>query len=76
MCLWKTPKIPMPSVSARDLTPSTESQAPNSPKMGGSDDWKVKRRGAQGLQINRNPSIGGNSMNNKNNMYENGGWNI
>jgi hypothetical protein len=43
--------------------------------MGGSDDWKVKRRGAQALQINRNPGSS-NSMNNKNNMYENGGWNI
>ena len=32
VCLWKTPKIPTPSVTARELTPSTEAADPS---MGG-----------------------------------------
>lgn len=53
MCLWKTPKIKAPTVTARDILPSTSSDTPNSPIFGGSDDWKRKTRGAQSLQIKR-----------------------
>lgn len=54
MCIWKTPKISTPSVTARELTPSTESNTPNSPTYGGDDEWKKKKTGAQALQIKRN----------------------
>lgn len=70
MCLWSTPKISVPSVTARDLTPSTESLEPNSPKLGGTDDWKRTNYGTQSVQIKKN-----NSMNN-NDSISNGGWNI
>lgn len=75
MCLWKTPKISTPSLTARDLVPSTESKEPNSPKLGGADDWSSKRRGAQALQIKKNTPVnsGGTSINNN---YQNGGWTI
>lgn len=56
MCLWKTPKIKTPDVSAREILPSTSSDTPNSPVFGGSDDWKRKTRGAQALQIKRTNS--------------------
>lgn len=68
MCLWKTPKISTPSVTARELTPSTESTTPNSPIYGGSDMWKQKKRGAQALQIKKGTD--------NNNMVDTGGWNI
>jgi len=68
MCLWKTPKISTPSVTARELTPSTETTEPNSPVYGGSDTWKQKRRGAQALQIDRGT--------NSNQTVTTGGWNI
>ena len=74
MCFWKTPKIKMPQTSARDLLPSTESQTPDSPVYGGSNDWKTKRRGAQALQIGR---VNTNTNNyNSNNDYNAGGWRI
>nr|DAH95451.1 MAG TPA: hypothetical protein [Caudoviricetes sp.] len=71
MCLWKTPKISQPSVTARELTPSTEADTPNSPIYGGSDAWKQKRRGAQALQISR-----GTNSNNRVNVNDTGGWSI
>lgn len=67
MCLWKTPKIPTPSVTARELVPSTESKEPNSPKFGGSDDWKTTSYGSKSLQVNK-------KFNDTN--INNGGWNI
>lgn len=72
MCLWKTPKIPMPSVTARELTPSTTATAPNSPVYGGTDAWKQKRRGSQALQIRR----GTDNMNNRVSVNDTGGWSI
>lgn len=72
VCLWKTPKIPTPSVTARELTPSTEATDPNSPVYGGTDAWKQKRRGAQALQIRR----GTDNMNNRVSVKDTGGWNI
>lgn len=72
MCLWKTPKIPMPSVTARELTPSTEAATPNSPMYGGTDAWKQKRRGSQALQIRR----GTDNMNNRVSVNDTGGWSI
>lgn len=68
MCLWKTPKIPSVSTTARELTPSTENVEPKSPIFGGSDSWKAKRRGAQALQINRGTGT--------NQKIDTGGWNI
>lgn len=72
VCLWKTPKIPMPSVTARELTPSTTATDPNSPVYGGTDAWKQKRRGAQALQIRR----GTDNMNNRVSVNDTGGWSI
>lgn len=72
MCFWKTPKIPTPSVTARELTPSTESTDPNSPIYGGADAWKQKRRGSQALQIRR----GTESMNNRVSVNDTGRWSI
>lgn len=72
MCLWKTPKIPMPSVTARELTPSTTASEPNSPIYGGTDAWKQKRRGAQALQIRRGTS----NVNNRVSVNDTGGWSI
>ena len=73
MCLWKTPKIPTPSVTARELTPSTEATDPNSPVYGGTAMWKQKRRGSQALQIRR----GTESMNNNRvSVNDTGGWSI
>ena len=72
MCLWKTPKIPMPSVTARELTPSTTATDPNSPVYGGADAWKQKRRGSQALQIRR----GTDNMNNRVSVNDTGGWSI
>lgn len=72
MCLWKTPKIPMPSVTARELTPSTTATDPNSPVYGGTDAWKQKRRGSQALQIRR----GTDNMNNRVSVNDTGGWSI
>lgn len=72
MCLWKTPKIPMPSVTARELTPSTTASEPNSPVYGGTDAWKQKRRGSQALQIRR----GTDNMNNRVSVNDTGGWSI
>lgn len=57
MCLWKMPKIQQPSVSARELLPSTSSKEPNSPIFGGANDWAQKRRGVQALRINNNRDI-------------------
>ena len=72
VCLWKTPKIPTPSVTARELTPSTEAAEPNSPIYGGTDAWKQKRRGSQALQISRVTS----NMNNRVSVNDTGGWTI
>lgn len=72
VCLWKTPKIPMPSVTARELTPSTTATDPNSPVYGGTDAWKQKRRGSQALQIRR----GTDNMNNRVSVNDTGGWSI
>jgi hypothetical protein len=73
VCFWKTPKIPTPSVTARELTPSTEATEPNSPVYGGTDMWKQKRRGSQALQIRR----GTESMNNNRvSVNGTGGWSI
>lgn len=72
VCLWKTPKISTPSVTARELTPSTEAAAPNSPIYGGTDAWKQKRRGSQALQIRR----GDTGMNNRVSVNDTGGWSI
>lgn len=72
MCLWKTPKIPTPSVTARELTPSTTATDPNSPVYGGTDAWKQKRRGSQALQIRR----GTDNMNNRVSVNDTGGWSI
>lgn len=72
VCLWKTPKIPTPSVTARELTPSTEAAAPNSPIYGGTDAWKQKRRGSQALQIRR----GDTGMSNRVSVNDTGGWSI
>ena len=72
VCLWKTPKIPTPSVTARELTPSTEAAEPNSPVYGGTDAWKQKRRGSQALQIKR----GITNSNNRVNVNDTGGWSI
>lgn len=72
MCFWKTPKIPTPSVTARELIPSTESTDPNSPIYGGADAWKQKRRGSQALQIRR----GTESMNNRVSVNDTGRWSI
>ena len=72
VCLWKTPKIPTPSVTARELTPSTEAAEPNSPVYGGTDAWKQKRRGSQALQISRGTS----NMNNRVSVNDTGGWSI
>lgn len=72
MCLWKTPKITMPSVTARELTPSTTATDPNSPVYGGTDAWKQKRRGSQALQIRR----GTDNMNNRVSVNDTGGWSI
>lgn len=72
VCFWKTPKIPTPSVTARELTPSTEAADPNSPIYGGTDAWKQKRRGAQALQIRR----GDTGMNNRVSVNDTGGWSI
>ena len=68
MCIWKTPKISTPSVTARELTPSTEAETPDSPSYGGSDEWKRKTTGAQSLQIKRGT--------NTNQKVDTGGWNI
>lgn len=73
VCIWKTPKIPMPSVTARELTPSTEAATPNSPIYGGTDDWKQKRRGSQALQIRRGDT---GSMNSRVSVNDTGGWSI
>lgn len=70
VCLWKTPKIPTPSVTARELTPSTEAPAPNSPVYGGTDAWKQKKRGSQALQIKR----GTDNSNNRVSVDDTGGW--
>ena len=72
VCFWKTPKIHMPTVTARDLTPSTEAKDPNSPVYGGTDAWKQKRRGSQALQIRR----GDTGMNNRVSVNDTGGWSI
>ena len=72
VCLWKTPKIPTPSVTARELTPSTEAATPNSPMYGGTDAWKQKRRGSLALQISRGTS----NMNNRVSVNDTGGWSI
>lgn len=72
VCFWKTPKIPTPSVTARELTPSTEATDPNSPVYGGTDAWKQKRRGSQALQIRR----GDTGMNNRVSVNDTGGWSI
>lgn len=72
VCLWKTPKIPMPSVTARELTPSTTATDPNAPVYGGTDAWKQKRRGSQALQIRR----GTDNMNNRVSVNDTGGWSI
>lgn len=71
VCFWKTPKISMPSVTARELTPSTEAPEPNSPIYGGTDAWKQKRRGSQALQINR-----GTNSSNRVSVDDTGGWSI
>lgn len=68
MCLWKTPSINT-DVSARELTPSTESKEPNSPILGGSDDWKNTNYGTKSVQVNRNKtSLNDDTMN--------GGWSL
>lgn len=68
MCLWKTPKISTNTVTARDLTPSTESETPDSPSYGGSDEWKKQKTGAQALQISKGTHT--------NQKVDTGGWNI
>lgn len=72
VCFWKTPKSYIPSVTARELTPSTEAPEPNSPIYGGTDAWKQKRRGSQALQIKR----GITNSNNRVNVNDTGGWTI
>lgn len=68
MCLWKMPKISVPSTSARDILPSTTTEDPKSPVFGGENDWKAKRRGAQALQINKAST--------NNTTTTEGGWSI
>lgn len=68
MCLWKTPSIST-DVTARELTPSTESKEPNSPILGGSDDWKNKNYGTKSVQINKNSSSSSDTV-------SNGGWSL
>lgn len=71
VCFWKTPKIPTPSVTARELTPSTEATDPNSPVYGGTDAWKQKKRGSQALQISR-----GTNTNNRVSVNDTGRWSL
>ena len=45
-------KVKTPSVSARELTPSTEAAEPEAPVFGGDDDSATLAKGKKALKIN------------------------